>query len=308
MIETSPLKKKIILGTALWGWGVTRFEAFALLDEFFENGGVIVDTATNYPINKCPDDLGLAVRWLTEWTKLNSNDKYSLIVKIGSKNNMGGPEFDLSPKNIIDTTKKLQDAFEQSLSCISIHWDNRGDVQKDRIEIDQTVDAMLRVRESGLDIGLSGIKNPNIYYLSNPSISDDWYIQVKENFSTNYSRLLYQNYFPNAKFFAYGINMGGIKFDCNNSASSINLRGIKVNSSLLEKLSSILEASRDIDPRFNDINQLSLIFSYYNKFLSGVIIGPRNTAQLRESLNLWADLQGSINQSIWSNFFDQFYN
>jgi aryl-alcohol dehydrogenase-like predicted oxidoreductase len=109
MIDATPTKKKIILGTALWGWGITRAEAFSLLENYFINGGVIVDTATNYPINKCKKDFGLAIRWLVDWTYLHPNEKFSLIVKVGSKNNMGGPEVDLSPNTIIETTKRLRD-------------------------------------------------------------------------------------------------------------------------------------------------------------------------------------------------------
>ena len=51
-----PIDKTLVLGTALWGWGVDRNEAYKLLESFFENGGAVVDTSTNYPINKCKMD------------------------------------------------------------------------------------------------------------------------------------------------------------------------------------------------------------------------------------------------------------
>ncbi len=303
MIEATPLSKKVILGTALWGWGITRTEAFALLEHFFESGGVIVDTAINYPINKREDDFGLAVRWLSEWTHLHSNEKYSLIVKLGSKNNMGGPEIDLRPKNIIETTKRLKDAFGQSLSCISIHWDNRSSETQDQIAISQTVEAMAKLRETGLNIGLSGIKDPRSYYLSNPLLLGEWVIQVKENFLTNKSRIFYQSYFPNARYLAYGINMGGIKLENYTKGSSINLRGIKVDSSVVEKIRALLESARRIDPCPVNINQLSLAFAHCNDFLSGVIIGPRNIKQLEETLSFWADLNNSNQKLIWFDLF-----
>jgi aryl-alcohol dehydrogenase-like predicted oxidoreductase len=306
LIEASPSNKKVILGTALWGWGITRTEAFSLLEQFFESSGVVIDTATNYPINKCKDDFGLSVRWLTEWTRLHPNHKYSLIVKLGAKNNMGGSESDLRPENIIETTKKLKDAFGHSLSCISIHWDNRGDEPHDQIAISRTVDAMLNLREAGLDIGLSGIKYPKNYCLSNPLLTDDWIIQVKENFLTNKSRLLYQECFPNAKYFAYGINMGGLKLESCGTESSIKLRGIKVDSSLVEKIRIVLESAKCIDPCPININQLSLAFAHCNDFLSGVIIGPRNIKQLEETLRFWEDLHSSNNKLIWSFLFNKY--
>jgi len=89
MMNTSRSKKKLILGTALWGWGITRPEAFKILERHFENDEIIVDTATNYPINKNPKDFGLAIRWLSEWTSAHPNEQFSLIAKIGSTNNMG---------------------------------------------------------------------------------------------------------------------------------------------------------------------------------------------------------------------------
>lgn len=304
MIEATPLSKKIILGTALWGWGITRTEAFSLLEKFFESGGVIVDTATNYPINKRKDDFGLAVKWLSEWTQFHSNEKYSLIVKLGSKNNMGGSEIDLRPKNIIETTKRLKDTFGQSLSCISIHWDNRSGETQDQIAISQTVEVMGKLRETGLDIGLSGIKDPKSYYLSNSLLLDDWIIQVKENFLTNKSRVQYQSYFPNARFLAYGINMGGIKLEgYNNNASSINLRGINVDPYVVEKIRILLESVRRIVSCPINIYQLSLAFAHCNDYLSGVIIGPRNIKQLEETLIFWADLKNANQKLIWPDLF-----
>jgi aryl-alcohol dehydrogenase-like predicted oxidoreductase len=43
----SPRKKALALGTALWGRGISRATAHALLDRFVELDGRTVDTATN---------------------------------------------------------------------------------------------------------------------------------------------------------------------------------------------------------------------------------------------------------------------
>lgn len=303
LIDAAPSNKQIILGTALWGWGMTRTEAFNILDFYSDKGGIIVDTATNYPINKREEDYGLAISWLRDWMQMHSNDKMSIIVKIGSKNNMGGSEVDLSQRTIIETTKRLRGVFGNSLSCISIHWDDRVDEKKEQKAIAQTVEAMSMVHEMGLDIGLSGIKDPRLYYQSSPILAGEWIIQVKENFFTNYSRFSYERYFPSARYFAYGINMGGIKLKNYSIDSSVNLRGISLNSAFVSKLQHLLEISANIDPQPTDINHLSLAFTHSNESLSGVIIGPRNVRQLEETIRYWTELQNLASRAEWSEFF-----
>lgn len=305
MKANTQLDKKLILGTAMWGWSVSRNTAYDILDKFLLNGGGFVDTATNYPINKQDKDFGVAIRWLSEWQKNNQNSKLSLIAKIGSINNMGGPETDLSQRNIFDATKKLRDLFELSLSCISIHWDDRKNDNANQKAIAETVSAMARLREEGLNIGLSGIKNPMCYYLANPTLAKHWMIQVKENLMTSAPRLAYQTFFPNAKYFAYGINMGGIKIGEYSSNSSVNLRNIKIESKLVERAQAFLESGHRIDPRPKTFNELSLAFGHNNTSLAGVIIGPRNVSQLEESLNYWSQLENVGNSPAWSKVFDE---
>jgi aryl-alcohol dehydrogenase-like predicted oxidoreductase len=178
------------------------------------------------------------------------------------------------------------------------------DETQEQNSISQTVEAMSRVRETGLDIGLSGIKDPQRYYLSNPILASEWVIQVKENFLTNSSRLLYERFFPNARYFAYGINMGGVKLEKYSDDSSINLRGIKVESSFVDKTRKLLESNHGIDPRPANLNQLSLAFAHFNASLAGVIIGPRNIQQLEDTLRYWAELEKSGNKSGWPELFN----
>lgn len=200
------IEKRLILGTALWGWGVSKKEAFLILDNFVENGGLYIDCATNYPINKNIKDYGLALLWIEEWIKIN-NKRLFIIVKIGSLDNLGTPNFDLSSNNILTVSKKLIDTFGDSLGCISIHWDNRTET-KDFKEVEETIFTLKEIKEkNNLSIGLSGIKNPRLYYESMPELADDWIIQCKENFLTQEARLNYQEYFPLAKYYAYGINI-----------------------------------------------------------------------------------------------------
>lgn len=279
--------KTLILGTALWGWGITRNEAYRLLEKHLERGGITIDTATNYPINKCANDFGLATKWLADWKTSHPHTNLSLIIKIGAQNNMGQPETNLSPSNILDTTSRLRDTFGNTLSCVSIHWDNRGDDETDRSSIDQTVEAMFRIRETGLDIGLSGINHPEFYLKSNTSLSDDWLIQVKENLLTNAARLSYEKHFPNAKYYAYGINMGGVKSEPLADDSSINLRCIKTETLNTQRIKSLVELDHGINPHPATLSDLSLAFAYFNPSLNGVIIGPRNEKQLDDTLDFW---------------------
>mgnify|MGYP003486080450 FL=1 len=161
------IEKRLILGTALWGWGVSKKEAFLILDNFVENGGLYIDCATNYPINKNIKDYGLALLWIEEWIKIN-NKRLFIIVKVGSLDNLGTPNFDLSSNNILTVSKKLIDTFGDSLGCISVHWDNRIE-NKDFKEVEETVFTLKEIKEkNNLSIGLSGIKNPRLYYESMP--------------------------------------------------------------------------------------------------------------------------------------------
>jgi len=41
-----------LLGTAMWGWTVSRPVCFDLLDTFYAAGFRQIDAAVNYPINK----------------------------------------------------------------------------------------------------------------------------------------------------------------------------------------------------------------------------------------------------------------
>lgn len=137
------------------------FQKRNVLDNFVENGGLYIDCATNYPINKNIKDYGLALLWIEEWIKIN-NKKLFIIVKIGSVDNLGTPNFDISCKKISTVSKELLDTFENSLGCISVHWDNRIE-NKDFKLVQETVVALKEIKEkNNLSIGLSGIKNPKI--------------------------------------------------------------------------------------------------------------------------------------------------
>ncbi|UXC30016.1 aldo/keto reductase [Aliarcobacter butzleri] len=282
------IEKRLILGTALWGWGVSKKEAFLILDNFVENGGLYIDCATNYPINKNMKDYGLALLWIEEWIKIN-NKRLFIIVKVGSIDNLGTPNFDLSSNNILTVSKKLIDTFGDSLGCISVHWDNRTE-NKDFKLVQETVIALKEIKEkNNLSIGLSGIKNPRFYYEAMPDLIDDWIIQCKENFLTQEARLNYQEYFPLAKYYAYGINMGGIKLSDEKSVSA-RIREINYSSKLKEVISTSLQDNQIIDNGLSTVNDLNMAFIFLNTIYNGIIIGPRTVEQLISTVKAWNTL------------------
>ena len=279
------IEKRLILGTALWGWGVSKKEAFLILDNFVENGGLYIDCATNYPINKNIKDYGLALLWIEEWIKIN-NKRLFIIVKVGSLDNLGTPNFDLSSNNILTVSKKLIDTFGDSLGCISVHWDNRIE-NKDFKLVQETVIALKEIKEkNNLSIGLSGIKNPRFYYEAMPDLVDDWIIQCKENFLTKEARLNYQEYFPLSEYYAYGINMGGIKLSDEKSVSAI-IREINYSSKLKDVISTSLQDNLIIDNGLSTVNDLNMAFIFLNTIYNGIIIGPRTAEQLISTFKTW---------------------
>lgn len=278
--------KKLILGTALWGWAVSKSEAFLILDKFVEAGNYHIDCATNYPINGNIKDFGLALKWLLQWCNLNKN-AISLLVKIGSINNLGTSFVDLSKDHILKTYDKLLSDFNDSLGCIAIHWDNRDN----RISIKETISALNELKKQGIDIGLSGIKNPRIYYELMPILADSWIIQCKENLLTNEARIKYQKFFSNATYYAYGINIGGLKILYNDSISA-RIRKIKYPMKLKEAFFDALNTDNILsDIGFISINDINMSFIYTNLAYDGIIIGPRNLEQLNSTLKTFNTLK-----------------
>ena len=86
--EKSNYKKDLILGTALWGWGIDKISAFKILDNFVDNGFKKIDVATNYPINGEYEKFGQTMSWLKEWINYNNSNLIKVICKLGSLSNI----------------------------------------------------------------------------------------------------------------------------------------------------------------------------------------------------------------------------
>lgn len=295
-------EKKLILGTALWGWGIDKQEAFLILDSFVKLGGRYVDCATNYPINKNIKDYGLALKWLEEWNNINKV-KLFIIVKIGSIDNLGSPYYDISRDRILSISENLLKCFNSSLGCVSIHWDNSQIGNTSFEIIKETVSAFKEIKDSGLSIGLSGINNPSLYYAAMPELSNDWLIQCKENFLTEKARLNYEKIFPFAEYYAYGINMGGLKISENEESISSKIRQINYSNKLKLLISSSLRDKLILNIGLNTVNDLNMAFIYVKKVYSGIIIGPRTNEQLSSTFKIWENLKKLDSESFKSLVF-----
>lgn len=280
--------KNLILGTALWGWGINKKDAFSILDKYIEYGGRYVDCATNYPINGITEDYGLALKWLTEWISINST-KLFVIVKIGSIDNLGSPSYDLSNSRLLSLYEDLKQNFGESLGCISIHWDNRSE-DKYFDFVKSTVFALQELRNKGISIGLSGIKCPQFYADAAPKLINDWIIQCKENFLTQESRQNYQQFFPNAQYYAYGINMGGFKISEDEQSVSAKIRKISYPNRLKDIMGNSLRDKVVQDLGLENINDLNMAFIFINPIYSGIIIGPRTEDQMSLTFKSWQRL------------------
>lgn len=287
----SPEEKTLVLGTALWGWGVDQTTAYKLLDQFVSSGGIVIDTATNYPINKRPQDYGLALNWIAEWLGFSGKVDVSVIAKIGAIDNCGGPDTDLTSSFIVKSERFLRDRLGSALAAIAVHWDNRGESDEDKGAIAETINEFARISASGLSIGFSGVRYPQLYLEAAPELANKWWIQVKENALSNTARQNYSRIFPDACYLAYGINMGGIKLEPPTDHSSISLRGFTPPNGLIEKLSNYLGSKHGLRPEPTNLNELALLTSFLNPALSGVIIGPRDVAQLQSTQNFWSRLK-----------------
>jgi aryl-alcohol dehydrogenase-like predicted oxidoreductase len=258
---------RLVLGTAKWGSEVERKSAFQLLDDFSAAGGRFIDAATNYPIDRNLDNHGLANKYILEWIELNPKIKLEVFIKIGSKNNSGSPEHDLSAKSLEKEIKLLQNTFGDNLSGLGVHWDNRGD---DLIEeIRETIELFRSTHENGFRIGISGIENKKAYFETASDLVDLWEIQVKETHNNSGIRETYLPFFPRAKYLAYGISTG-FELEVQN-----------------QKKNSIQRIHRSIEISKESFYQKTIKTMLRDDKIYRVIIGPRKNEQLTSILK-WA--------------------
>ncbi|NRB51687.1 MAG: aldo/keto reductase [Saprospiraceae bacterium] len=291
----------LILGTALWAWTVSKEQAFQLLDKFYEAGYRWIDAATNYPINKNANDFRASEGILCEWIKANGVQDLKVLMKIGSINNLYTPENNLTPSFIQIIYNEYLHLFGEQLAEVMVHWDNRAEADAIRASLL----ALDRIRQEGVKIGLSGIKHPAIYHELNSSFGFDWDIQLKHNLVySDYDR--YSAFHGQARFLAYGINAGGLKFPSatyrKDSSTAVRNVPTEKYQDLVHEVATILtdynaHSSLEALTRFNEC---SMVYTYYSPDIKGILVGPSKTAQLQSTLTFFEQLQAGQHEELYN--------
>ena len=287
MHQTSKFALRPLLGTAMWGWTTSESVCFDLLDHFYEQGLREVDTATNYPIDKDPEHFRLAERILQRWIAAHGVTDLQVMVKVGSVNNLMTPDHELSESFLRMNLDRYQKEFGSNLNCLMLHWDNRSD----RAEIEGSYRALLAAREAGLQIGLSGLKHPEIHVGVCEELGLNPRIQLKHNLLQS-AISHYRPFHRRADFIAYGINGGGIKLDGHYSEnSSLAARGRADEADLLkQRLLKLREqANRNPDrPPLQSFNHFGLLNVAREPLIGSVLLGVSKVTQLQDSLDFLA--------------------
>ena len=295
----------LLLGTAQWGWKVPRAEAFRLLDAWLLAGQRGIDTATNYPINRQPDDFRAAEKILEAYVQSHGLHDLQLTMKVGSLDNMRSPEANLAPSFLLMMGEEYHRRFGDNLRSIMLHWDNRSD--QDAIHASLEALALLQ-RQYGLRPGLSGIAHPEVYAQANTGLGLMFDIQLKHNlFHSDLERYqpLLRPPNPSVKVFAYGINAGGVKLDGPYPADSTFL----VRGGQPEQVAKRLEQIRTLLPGFlqafvrppvKTMNHLGLIYAALHPRVDGIVLGLSSVAQLTETLDFWRNLDVFDYGDVWA--------
>lgn len=291
--------KDILLGTAQWGWTTDKDVAFQLLDSFYADGFRQVDTATNYPINGIPKDFRRAENILAEWLLAHGIRDMKVMVKIGSLVNLRSPDCNLTKSFLLMALEQYSYLFHENLETLMIHWDNRYVLD----EIEDTFEALEVFAAHGLQVGISGIKHPDLYFAVNETYNFDFYIQVKHNIlHSDYKR--YQLFHQKSRFIAYGINAGGIKLNAlsYDEKSVLAARGGDLSNEdpVLKKLPLILaEINSDSNrPAITDFYQLGMAYASTNRDVERIIVAPSSVEQWSKTVNFYRVLQQFDYQNI----------
>jgi len=276
----------------MWGWTMPPETCFDILSQFYERGFRSVDTATNYPINKNPADFRRSETILQQWLQTHGVTDLQIIVKIGSINNLRTPEHNLSKSFILINLDQYAQKFGSNFTMLMPHWDNR----EDENEVLQTLEALDEARKQGLQIGLSGIRHPDIYKKLNESFQFDFHLQCKHNIlQSDYER--YKMFHGKRRFITYGINAGGLKLnpDEYRSDSSLKARGgnVETEHPIAAPLRQILTEANEAEsrPKLLNMNQIGMLYAYHSPDVESILIGPSKWSQLESTLEFFGALQ-----------------
>lgn len=166
-------KKKIIIGTQLFGSQLTEKESNYLLDRSYDLGYRSLDTAERYPFPENNKTYGRTERIIGNWIKKKNNRSN---VKIHSK--ITGRNFGeiknishkrLNSKAIIKSTEKILKRIKSDyIDLLYLHWPDRftnnfkrifynPDFDPKYIKIEDQFEALLKLKKAGkiLNIGIS---------------------------------------------------------------------------------------------------------------------------------------------------------
>jgi aryl-alcohol dehydrogenase-like predicted oxidoreductase len=291
--------KQLLLGTAQWGWTMSKEKAFQVLDAFYESGFRQIDCATNYPINKIETDFRAAEKIITQWVQANGINDLEVMMKIGSVSNLRTPDCNLNPSFLWMNVENYQRFLGQNLKTIMIHWDNR----EEEIEIEKTLKTLQVIHKQGFRVGLSGIKHPKIYAKLNEQIQLDFDIQIKHNvLQSDYER--YSDFHQKARFIAYGTNAGGIKLDTSayHKDSVLAVRGgdLTNENGRINALHSILAKANENKnrPPITSFFQVGMIYAFANTDIKSIITAPSSVEQWNSTFGFFKTLQMNDYQDI----------
>ncbi|HMQ47170.1 MAG TPA: aldo/keto reductase [Saprospiraceae bacterium] len=292
MPDQPALRKAIVLGTAMWGWTLDEAACFDILDTFYGLGFRQIDAATNYPINKKAEDFRKAEKILAEWIKRRGVTDLRVFMKVGSVNNMRSPDHNLTKSFLLLALDQYQNLLGSNLDTIMVHWDNRSEGD----EIEKTFEAFAHMHQLGLQLGLSGIRHPEIYASLNNKYQFPFSIQFKNNLlQSDYAR--YAAFHGNSNFYAYGINAGGLKLPSEGypQNSTLSSRGGEhlADHPILGQIEVLLNiVNKDKGrPEISQFSQCAAIYSWYNSGIKGILLGVSNKVQLLNNLHFFKQLE-----------------
>ena len=313
----------ICLGTMTWGEQNTQNEAFEQLDYSVDQGVNFFDTAELYPVMPKKETYGRTEEIIGNWfQKTGNRDKVVLASKIASKSE--GLDWIREGKDRLGFDKKnINSAIDESLKRLKtdyidlyqLHWPERkvplfGKLDFNYDPSDNNWNEFEEVLSNFSDlIKLGKIRNLGI------SNETPWGVmkflnldKKKKLFSTlqeEYS-LLNRNIEKSIKeivlrekinLYCYSPLSGGLltnkyslnRKERNNNKSWRLIKYSKKTSKLksLERI-KILEKIKKINYSYKfSIMDLSFAFLKNQKFVSGVIIGPKNKIQLDQTIDSW---------------------
>lgn len=275
--------KQISLGSAAWGWSMTRDVVFEVLDGYYASGGRRIDCARNYPINGDDKCFSLAARYLAEWCELRGAADAHVTFKVGSISNRKIPDNRLDRRFLLSEFESAIELFDSRLRCLMIHWDNRNSLD----EILETLSMLDTLRESGVTLGLSGIRYPDLYREAFEQIAPGRLdIQVKHNVLESVS----DAYAPLDKFhpdfWAYGIAAGGAKLGGETtvgpSFASVAGRAAAHERFQSSTVAKVVRSIVDNHSVINSFYRFSMAYAETSEALAGYIVAPSNADQLRD--------------------------